>query len=282
MSWYKKYLSIYQKPVSEVSPEIIGEIKLKIRQKQSDTPLASIIAIAHNEEERILACLWSLSENRTSFPIEIIVVNNQSTDKTEQVLEQVGARWLNETKKGPGHARQCGLDLAKGKYYVCIDSDSLYPPDYIETMVRALQKEKTAGVYALWSFIPDRAHSKTGLFFYETLRDIHLKIQNINRPELCVRGMAFAFPTEYGKKVGFRTDIIRGEDGSLALGLKEYGKLKFITSRKARVITGYGTVAADGSLLDSFKVRFFKQFRNMGNYFSKKNKYQDEDSNLIK
>ena len=41
-----------------------------------------------------------------------------------------------------------------------------------------------------------------------------------------VRGMVFAFQTDTAHKVGFRTDIIRGEDGSLALGLKKYGKIK--------------------------------------------------------
>ena len=36
--------------------------------------------------------------------------------------------------------------------------------------------------------------------------------------------MAFSFNTEIGRRFGFRTDIIRGEDGSLALAMKPYGK----------------------------------------------------------
>ena len=54
--------------------------------------------------------------------------------------------------------------------------------------------------------------------------------------------MAFSFNTETGRRFGFRTDIIRGEDGSLALAMKPYGKIVFITSRKARVLTSNGTL----------------------------------------
>lgn len=118
-----------------------------------------------------------------------------------------------------------------GKYHLCIDADTLYPPQYISTMIKVLQDKEVAGAYALWSFLPNEHH--LGLFFYETLRDLYLKIQNLNRPELNVRGMAFAFHTETARKEGFRTDILRGEDGSLALALKKYGKLRFVTARQS-------------------------------------------------
>ena len=282
MKWYKKYLSIFEKPIKEVSSDIISLIQNNIKVKQSKTPLASVILIAHNEGKRLASCLWSLSENKCDFPIEIICVNNNSTDNTEEVLKLLGVTYLNEVKKGPGYARQCGLDHAKGKYHLCIDADTLYPPYYIATMVKALQNEGVACAYGLWSFIPDSKHSRTGLFLYESLRDLHLRIQNMKRPELCVRGMVFAFNTEYARKVGFRTDIIRGEDGSLALGLKEYGKLEFITSGKVRVITSNGTLNADSSLFNSFKVRLIKGIKGINKLFTKQDVYIDEDSNLIK
>ena len=95
--------------------------------------------------------------------------------------------------------------------------------------------------------------------------------------------MTFAFKTELGKQLGFRTDIIRGEDGSLALAMKPYGKLVFIHSSKARVITGYGTVGADGGLFKSFKVRFYQRIKRYWRIIhQKEKKYKDKDNNLIK
>jgi len=249
MNWYLNYLSIFGKSLEEIPEKTIKEIKCKLQLGKQDEPLVSVVAIAHNEEKHILSCLWSLSENKCNFPYEILVVNNNSTDRTTDILNMTGIKWFHEPKKGPGYARQCGLNHARGKYYICIDADTLYPPYYIQTIVDQLKMPGISCAFSLWSFMPDKQHSKTGLFLYELLRDIYLKIQSFKRPELCVRGMVFGFNTEMGRKIGFRTDIIRGEDGSLAYALKEYGKLVFITNRKARVLTDNSTLNADGSFL---------------------------------
>ena len=148
-------------------------------------------------------------------------------------------------------------------------------------MVNALERPGVVAVSSLWSYIPDKEHSRTGLKVYEFLRDIHLWIQSIKRPELSVRGLVFAYRTDYARQTGIRTDIKRGEDGSLALRLKEYGKIYFIRKKKARAVTGYGTISADGSLVGSFKVRAINAIRNIGGIFTSRKEYKDEDDNLI-
>lgn len=284
MKWYQTYLSVYEKPFEKAPETVIQRVKTKINELQNNKQsiVASVVAIAHNEENRILSCLWSLCNNECIYPFEIIVINNCSTDHTEKILKDIGVTYYNEPHKGPGHARQCGLNHAKGKYYLCIDCDTLYPPQYIQTMIEALQKPKIVCAYGLWSFIPNKNNSPISLYFYETFRDIYLLLQNIKRPELNVRGMVFAFHTELGRKEGFRTDIIRGEDGSLALALKKYGKLKLILNKKARAVTGYGTVSADGSLFNSFKYRISKGLKKIPALFTSQTEYKDEESNLIK
>lgn len=281
MKWYQKYLTVFEKNLTAVPLSVQEEISYKLKNFISDTPLVSVVIIAHNEEKHLWGCLWSLADNLCNFPVEIIGIDNLSSDHTGEIFRQSGIRYFQESRKGPGHARQCGLNQAKGKYYICIDADTLYPPYYIQILVGQLQRKGTAGVYSLWSFLPGKRYSRRKLFFYETLRDIHLKIQSFRRPELCVRGMVFGFNTGYGQQIGFRTDIIRGEDGSLALALKQYGKLRFITNRKARAITSTATLSNDGSLLQSLKVRIKKHLKSFTGYFTSKNNYQDEDSNLL-
>lgn len=282
MIWYSKYLQVYNKTFQATSRSIIEEVRGKLSEMNSDSPLVSVVIIAHNEETRILACIWSLCDNSIDFPIEIMAINNNSTDRTVDVLNQTGIRWFNEEKKGPGHARQCGLNHARGKYYLCIDADTLYPPHYIKTHVKELMQPGIACTFGLWSFIPSENQSPTALRLYEFLRDIHLRIQSIKRPELCVRGMNFGFSTDNAKQIGFRTDIKRGEDGSLALSLKEYGKLRFLTTRKVRVFTSNSTLNADGSLTNSYKIRILKAIKNFTGLFKSKSSYKDDESNLIK
>ena len=236
MSWWEEYKAFYEVPINKVPDEAYEKVKSLLASKKDESPTVSVVLIAHNEEKHILSCLWSLCNNKCSYPFEILVVNNNSTDETEMILKRINATYFNETQKGPGHARQCGIDHAKGKYHICIDADTLYPPFYIETHLKQLSKPGVVATYSLWSFMPDEKNSAFGLWIYESLRDIHLRIQSIKRPELCVRGMTFAFKTEEGRKYGFRKDIKRGEDGYLALNLKNDGKLVFITNRKARVM----------------------------------------------
>ena len=283
MTWYQKYLSVFERPFNNISKSTIGEIRDKLNQQQNDSPLASVVVIAHNEEIRLLSCLWSIAENKCKYPIEIIGVNNNSIDLTEEVFKSVGIEPFFEEKKSCGYARRCGLNNARGKYYICIDADTMYPPYYIQTVIEELEKPGIVGVSSFWSFIPDKEHSKAGLFFYELLRDIYIRLLYIKRPERGVRGMVFAYKAEYGRKVGYRVELIRGEDGSMAFGLKQYGRIKLITSRKARAVTASNTLNADGSLWNSFKVRVLKALKNPAFYLTKQTKPpKDEESNLIK
>lgn len=282
MKWYEPYLSVYEKPFEEAPAPIIEEVKEKIARLQSDQPLVTVLVIGYNEEKHLLACLWSLSNTVCKYPIEIIGVDNDSKDRTAEIFQKLGVPYYTETRHSCGWARSCGLAHAKGKYHINIDSDTMYPPKYVETMVDALEKKNVVGASSLWSYIPDKEHPWWQLKIYEFTRDCYLFLQSFKRPEMSVRGMVFAYNTELGRKVGIRTHIIRGEDGALAFGLREYGKLVFVRKQKARAVTGYGTVSKDGTLFDSFKVRALKGLKNISSLFTSKSEYKDEESNLIK
>lgn len=282
MSWYSKYLPVFEKPFALASDSIVREIRTKLKSRECEHPIASVVVIAHNEETRVLSCLWSLADNICSYPIEIIGVNNNSIDRTAEVFEAVGVKTFFEDKKSCGYARKCGLEHAQGRYYICIDADTMYPPHYLQTVIDNLEKPGVVAVSNLWSFIPDKNHPWMGLKIYEFLRDIHIRTIFYKRPELGVRGMVFAYRAEYGRKIGYRVQIIRGEDGAMALGLKQYGKIKLITSSRTRAVTCNGTLDADGSLLKSFTSRVIKALKGTGRYFTTRTEYKDQESNLIK
>ena len=281
MKWYDKYLTIYGKALDEVPVNTLNEIKQKLARQQSEAPLVSVVVIAYNEERRLPACLWSLSELQSEYPLEILGVNNNSKDRTEDVYKRLGLPYYNEVKQSPGFARQCGLNHAKGKYHFCIDADTFYPKQYVNLMMTKLQKTDVACVSSFWSFYPDEKHSAFGLALFELIRDAFLFIQHFKRPELCVRGMVFAFNADYARQVNIRTDIRRGEDGSLALSLKKFGKIAFLYNRKARPVTGYGTLNEE-SLWQSFLFRVKVQMKGIGRIFYKKDHYEDSEENLVK
>jgi len=195
MKWYNKYLLTYNTSFSNKSNDIINEVRSKLKNLQSKSPLVTVSIIAYNEEKHLLACLWSLSEMECKYPIEIIGVNNDSHDKTEEIFQAVELPYYNEFQHSCGYARKCGLEHAKGKYHINIDADTLYPPKYVETMVDTLMKPGVVAASSLWSYIPDKDHSWIGLTLYEFTRDCYLFLQSFKRPELSIRGLVFAYPT---------------------------------------------------------------------------------------
>lgn len=279
MNWYEKYLSIYEKPFSEVPESVMTETCKRLTSLQSDTPLVSIIIIGYNEEKHLPACLWSISEMKCKYPVEFIGVDNESKDRTAEIFQKSGIPYYTENQHTCGYVRQRGLNQAKGKYCMCIDSDTLYPPQYFEIMTEHLMKPGVSAVAAFWSFYPNEDHSKLQLKLYEFCRDIYIRLQSINRPELSVRGMAFGYHTEYAKKEGYRVELIRGEDGSMALALKKYGKIDFVTDRRCRVITAYSSLK-EKSLLTAI----WNRFKNYGvnRLFSKTDHYEDAPDNFLK
>jgi glycosyltransferase involved in cell wall biosynthesis len=279
MKWFEKYLSIYEKPYSEVPQQVIEETRQRLLALQSDEPLVSIVIVAYNEERRLPACLWSLSEQQCKYPLEFIGVDNESKDRTAEIYQQFGVTYYTETQHTCGYARQCGLNQAKGRYTMCIDCDTMYPPQYIELMVDHLMQPGISAVGGMWSYYPDENHSALQLKMYEFFRDLYLRIQNINRPELTVRGLAFGYYTENALKEGYRVELLRGEDGSMALSMKKYGKIKFVYDKRCRVITGYGGLK-EKSLLTAMWHRL--KFYGIKRLFSKTDHYDDAPDNFLK
>ncbi len=281
MAWYTKYMSVYGKPLSEVPEKIITETRERIAALQSSEPLASIVVIAYNEERHLLACLWALSEIQCTYPVEIIGVDNDSTDRTAEIYQKTGVPYYTEHQHSCGYARRCGLQHARGRFYFDVDSDTLYPPLYHEVMLQHLLKPGVSCASATWSYFPDPQHGRIGLRLFEAARDTFLWIQHFKRPELSVRGLVFAYNADYGRREPYRVDIIRGEDGSMALALKKYGRIAFVRDSRCRAITGYGTIGHQ-SLWQSFLHHVRVQLRGISRIFHSTDHYDDEADNLVK
>lgn len=91
----------------------------------------SVVIPAYNEEKFIGDCLKSLSEQEIP-PDEIIVVDNNCTDKTAEIARSAGATVVNETQQGMSHARNAGFDAAQYEIIARCDSDSRPPKDWIK------------------------------------------------------------------------------------------------------------------------------------------------------
>jgi glycosyltransferase involved in cell wall biosynthesis len=87
-------------------------------------PTISVVIPAYNEEKYLATCLKSVTENRTPAVVQILVVDNASSDCTADIARSFpGVTVVREEKKGLTCARQCGLKHATGDVLAWCDAD---------------------------------------------------------------------------------------------------------------------------------------------------------------
>jgi len=133
----------------------------------------SLIVPCYNEEASIEACMEKLLDfsRNQDFSVEIIVVNDASTDASAQILERIATRhdgikiFTHEKNSGKGAALQTGFIHATGDYVGIHDADEEYNPyDYIE-MLKPLLAGKADVVYGSRYLRPD---TRRVLYYYHT------------------------------------------------------------------------------------------------------------------
>jgi glycosyltransferase involved in cell wall biosynthesis len=266
--WLKPLSYSYEK-FEDIPETVFNEINTDLDKIQSDNPTVSIIIIAWNEEINILRCIASLSKTKTTIPLEIIVVNNNSKDKTQETIDKLHIKGLFQEIQGCGPARQMGLEAALGKYVLTGDADALYPPNWVEKMMKELQKPGVVCVYGRYSFIGNAKVTRWKLAFYEWLRDSVAFVRHFKRPHFNTLGMTMGYVKKPALKVGYVMRNIRGEDGRLVFDLlkQNIGKLVCVKAMDSRVWTGQRTLERDGSFTRAFLARLGKELKQFKTYF---------------
>ncbi len=272
-AWIKPHL-FEDKRFDDLSEADLDDLRNAIRRFSDSDPEVSVVIPAWNEADNIYRTLSSLAASTTALAVEILVINNNSTDGTQRVLDVLGVKSHLQSIQGTPHARQLGLEKAKGKYHLCADSDTFYPPDWIDLMVAPMQKDAgVTGVYGIYSFIPPKGQGRAGLWLYEFFTTLVIYYRKRKKEFMNVYGFNMGFMTEVGRRTGgFRVSGERvyanvsgsdfaneAEDGRMALNLKKEGELFWVTHPKARVFTSPRRLMDDGSVAKAFVNRVRRQ-----------------------
>src|SRR5260370_38678127 len=107
------------------------------------SPTLSVVIPAYNEEKYIASCLESIIEDAGKDILEIIVVDNASTDHTADVAKKFkGVKVVHEGRKGLTKARQAGLMAAKGDLIAYIDADTHVKKGWFHKVRQEFEKNK--------------------------------------------------------------------------------------------------------------------------------------------
>jgi GT2 family glycosyltransferase len=157
--------------------------------RSPESELISVVVPTFNYA-RYLSQTLDSALNQTGVSLEVIVVDDGSTDATPEILEGFGSeiRLLRQNNHGLSAARNAALSLAEGEYIVFLDADDLLPPEALASQNALLQADPDLDMVICRSFLFEKTDNtgqplKTGKWrlFCKDI-DVHLCHFNIAPP----------------------------------------------------------------------------------------------------
>ena len=180
----------------------------------------SVIIPAWNEEKRVGTAIASLQRAAAVYSrergatAEIIVVDNNSSDRTSAVARQYGAKVVFEPINNIGKARNTGAKVAAGKYIAFCDADNEVTENLLVLIHDHLEDPKIVGG-GTW-IVPATRTWKVRFFFF--LWGLYVRFSRVGV------GMMHCRRTDFEEFGGFDETIYAAEDLQLAYSLKKLGR----------------------------------------------------------
>ena len=162
----------------------------------------SIIITTYNYEKFLRFCINSCLQQTKDLNYEIIVVNDGSTDNTEEILKSYNSSLLSYytiPNSGIEAASNFGFKKAKGTYLVRVDADDLLSPDYLKIMDTYIDDSKNKFYYPNYAIVDNDGVS------LETISlPIYSKKEVLQRGDFLATGTIYR--KDYLEKIGFYSE----------------------------------------------------------------------------
>jgi glycosyltransferase involved in cell wall biosynthesis len=194
----------------------------------------SFVVPAYNEEAGLPACLESIVAQTRSLgdAVEIIVVNNASTDRTREVALRIpGVRVVDEPHKGLTFARQAGFLASTGDLIANVDADARLPPGWVARVLAEFERNPRLVTLSgpLVYYDMSAAQRMVVRVFFWAAKILYALNRYVLRHGAVVQGGNFVLRRDALQKIGgFNTAIaFYGEDTDIARRMFPIGEVEF-------------------------------------------------------
>ena len=179
---------------------------------QDFNPLVSIVIPVYNGSNYMREAIDS-ALNQTYSNIEVIVVNDGSTDNTDEIAKSYGEkiRYLKKENGGVSTALNLAIENMKGEYFSWLSHDDVYLPQKIESQINILRnlKDKTTVIYGGYKYINEK-----GSLICEMKLENEFSIDDLNKPLFSlllnrISGCALLIHKTYFQTVGVFDEKLR-------------------------------------------------------------------------
>ncbi|HJT18925.1 MAG TPA: glycosyltransferase [Nitrospira sp.] len=211
----------------------------KEQESSSRTYVASIVIPVWNKMELTAQCLTRLAEVTKDVDYEVIIVDNHSTDGTAEFLRRIGGDVrVISNRENVGFAKACnqGARMAKGRYLVFLNNDTIPLPGWLDALVAEAEAHREVGIVGSKLLYADGTIQHAGVLFmrnglgpYHRYRLAPADLPAVNRRcELqAVTGACLLIRSSLFHDVGGFDEAFRNgfEDVDLCLKIKQTGHL---------------------------------------------------------
>lgn len=241
-----------------------------------EVPQASIIIPVFNQATHTLTCLRALAAHVSAASIEVVVVDDGSTDETGQWLGQVqGLRYRRRDCNG-GFIAACneGAAMARGEFLIFLNNDTVPQPGWLDALLRTFDSQPDAGLVGAQLLYPDgRLQEAGGVVFCDGSAWNYGRFESPEHPRFAslrdahyCSGAAIAVPKALFESVGdfdTRYSPAYYEDTDLAFAIRAVGK-RVLYQPAARVVHLEGITSGTdiGSGIKAYQARNRSIFRD--------------------
>jgi glycosyltransferase involved in cell wall biosynthesis len=181
--------------------------------RSNDRPFVSVVIPAYNEGNRIDMCLTALlAQDYSDAGVEIIVVNNQSSDDTAVRAESYPVTVIHESGMGPACARNAGIHAARGDIIAFVDADCVPSDSWLRELLAGIE-DPDIGCF-VGEILPLRPARMLAQYIHD--RRLICQMRSLMQvPPVAATGNIAYRKTVFETLGLFDTDFMTGEDNDL-------------------------------------------------------------------
>lgn len=205
------------------------------------SPLVSIIIVTHNSADYILECINSIKKSNYKS-IEIILVDNASSDNTLQIVDKEKNNKLriikNDHNLGYAHANNQAANISNGEFLFIINPDTRVEPDFLPPLIEQMNKSESIAVCQPLVYLFDKktvnlTGKETHYLGFDWIRDYKSKRKLRNEQIYSFSGSGVLIRKSIYVKLGGYDDLyfMYYEDSDLSWKLNLFGKKILFTPK---------------------------------------------------